>query len=305
MSHAAKNKPLDATFPTVPATAHDIDSLAEALGAPDPKLLRLLLRNRTEEALTEWGTEVDSKNIIADIPRFVVSSLSILASLDTDRRGLVKLPPGIFAAVAAESAQLATMKVGHEAAITSNAGDRTDRESASRREMREGVALRDTVVERLGNSLSRDQMKKLEALAGDASSSANLAAGLAAVADFIAALRKDGSADDNDALDLWSIDAPTVQSLRDKSTAILDAGKTVAAPPRKVSQRSLDLQDGRVLSLIDMIWSAFRLARRADRSILMPELNRILWMFETRASAPKGAKEAAPPPAVAEPKKIG
>ncbi len=303
MSHPAKTKPLDATFPTVPATAHDVDSLAEALGAPDPKLLRLLLRNTREEALTEWGTEVDSKNIIADIPRFVVSSLSILASLDAARRTLVKLPSGIFAAVVAEAAQLATMKVGHEAAITSNAGDRTDRESSSRREMREGVALRDTVIERLGNALSEDQMKQVDVLVGDASSSAKLAAGLAAIADFIAAVRKDGSADDNDALDLWSIDASTVQSLRDKSTAVLEAGKTVAAPPRKVSQRSLDLQDGRVLSLIDMVWSAFRLARRADRSMLMPELNRILWMFETRASAPKGTKEAAPPVGE-DPKKI-
>ena len=281
-----------------------VSSLAESLGAPDAKLVRLLLRNTREEALTEWGAEVDSKNIIADIPRFVVSSLSILASLDTARRSLVKLPPGIFAAVVAEAATLDKMKVGHEAIITSNAGDKTDRESTSRREMREGVALRDTVIERLGNVLRDDQMKQVNVLAGDASSSARLAAGLTAVADFIAAVRKDGSADDNDALDLWSLDAPTVQSLHARSTAVFEAGKIVASPPRKVSQRSLDLQDGHVLSLIDMIWSAFRLARRADRSILMPELNRILWMFEIRASAPKGAKEAAPP-AGEDPKKIG
>jgi hypothetical protein len=70
----------------------------------------------------------------------------------------------------------------------------------------------------------------------------------------------------------------------------------VASPPRKVSQRSLDLQDGRALSLVDMIWRAFRLARRSDRSILMPELNRIAWMFESRTSAGKGTKEAPPPP---------
>ncbi|MEO7330398.1 MAG: hypothetical protein ABI193_17615 [Minicystis sp.] len=250
MTHPAKTKPLDATFPTVPTTAHDVDSLAESLGAPDAKLVRLLLRNTREDALTEWGTEVDSKNIIADIPRFVVSSLSILASLDTARRSLVKLPAGIFAAVVAEAATLGTMKVEHDATITSNAGDKTDRESTSRREMREGVALRDTVIERLGNVLGDDQMKQVNVLAGDASSSARLAAGLAAVADFIAAVRKDGSADDSDALDLWSIDASTVQSLHERSTAVLEAGKIVASPPRKVSQRSLDLQDGRVLSLI-------------------------------------------------------
>ena len=78
----------------------------------------------------------------------------------------------------------------------------------------------------------------------------------------------------------------------------------MASPPRKVSQRSLDIQDGRVLTLIDMIWRAFRVARRTDRSILIPELNRILWRFETRTGAPKAAKEAAPP-ASEDPKKNG
>lgn len=304
MSTAAKSKPTDASFPTVPSTAHDIDSLAAALGKPEAKLLRLLLRNSREDALAEWGSEVDSRNITADMPRFVVSALGILASLDAARRGLVKLPPGIFAALVSEAATLETMKVGHDAAITTNAGDKADRESTLRREMREGVALRDTVAERLGNALSHDQMKTLQTLAGDAASADKLAAGLEAIADHVADLRKNGSEDDNDALDLWSIDGPTVASLRDKSTAVLEAGKIVASPPRKVSQRALDLQDGRVLTLVDMVWRAFRLARRTDRSILMPELNRILWMFETRSSTPKGTKETAPPGG-GEPGKIG
>ena len=126
----------------------------------------------------------------------------------------------------------------------------------------------------------------------------------AAIAGYLTDLRKSGSEDDTDALDLWSIDAATVTSLREQAATILDAGKIVASPPRKVSQRSLDIQDGRVLTLIDMIWRAFRVARRTDRSILIPELNRILWRFETRTGAPKAAKEAAPP-ASEDPKKNG
>jgi hypothetical protein len=42
---------------------------------------------------------------------------------------------------------------------------------------------------------------------------------------------------------------------------------------------------------------AFRTAHRADKSILVPELNRIAWLFETRSSARKPAK-ATPAPAV-------
>jgi hypothetical protein len=294
MPQPTKSKLLDAPFPIVPPEAHDVTSLGKALGKPDPKLQRLLFRNAREDSLAAWGTEVDSKNILADMPRFIVSALGILASLDPARRGLVKLPPGIFAAVVVEAIKLEQMKADHEATVTTNAGDKADRESTLRREMREGVALRDTVVERLGNALIDDQMKKVEILANDASSADHLAAGLVALADLIDDLRQNGSEDDKDALAIWSIDDATVTSLRDKSTAILDAGKIVASPPRKVSQRSLDIQDGRTLTLIDMIWRAFRLARRTDRSILMPELNRIAWMFESRNGSAKGAKAATP-----------
>lgn len=294
MSHPSRSKLVASSFPIVPAEAQDVASLGKSLGQPDPKLQRLLFRNAKEDSLAAWGTEVDSKNILADMPRFIVSALGILASLEPVRRSLVKLPPGIFAAVVTEAIKLEQMKADHQATVTSNAGDKTDRETTLRREMREGVALRDTVVERLGNALTDDQMKKVEILANDAASSDHLAAGLVAVADLIDDLRQNGSEDDKDALDIWSIDAPTVTSLRDKSTSILEAGKIVASPPRKVSQRSLDIQDGRVLTLIDMIWRAFRLARRSDRSILMPELNRITWMFETRTSTGKGTKEATP-----------
>lgn len=294
MSIPTKPKLLDASFPIVPPEAHDVASLGKALGKPDPKLQRLLFRNAKEDGLAAWGTEVDSKNILADMPRFVVSSLGILASLEPARRSLVKLPPGIFAAVVTEAIKLEQMKADHEATVTTNAGTKTDRETTLRREMREGVSLRDTVLERLGNALTDDQMKKVEVVANDAASSDHLAAGLVAIADLIDDLRQTGSEDDRDALDIWSIDAPTVTSLRDKSTSILEAGKIVASPPRKVSQRSLDIQDGRVLSLIDMIWRAFRLARRTDRSILMPELNRIAWMFESRTNTGKSAKEGTP-----------
>ena len=294
MSHPTKSKLLDASFPIVPPEAHDVASLGKALGKPDPKLQRLLFRNAKEDGLAAWGTEVDSKNILADMPRFVVSALGILASLEPARRSLVKLPPGIFATLVTESIKLEQMKSDHEATMTSNAGNKADRESTLRREMREGVGLRDTVVEQLGNALTDDQMKKVEIIANDASDADHLAAGLVAIANLIDDLRQNGSEDDKDALAIWSIDDAAVASLRDKSTSILEAGKIVASPPRKVSQRALDIQDGRALTLVDMIWRAFRIARRTDRSILMPELNRIAWMFESRGGPTKGAKAATP-----------
>ena len=74
---------------------------------------------------------------------------------------------------------------------------------------------------------------------------------------------------------------------------VRDAAKVTAAPGRKVTQRALDLQDGKVLYLIEKVIRSFRAARRADPTILVPELNKIAWMFETRSGKAKGAETPA------------
>jgi hypothetical protein len=82
------------------------------------------------------------------------------------------------------------------------------------------------------------------------------------------------------------------------------AGAVKATPGRRVTQRALDVMDGRVLTLIEKGMRAFRAARRADPSILVPRLNKIAWMFETRRSSPKAPKPPAddvPAPAGGEP----
>jgi hypothetical protein len=75
---------------------------------------------------------------------------------------------------------------------------------------------------------------------------------------------------------------------------VLDAGAVVANTGRRVSQRSLDVQDGRVLLLVEQTLRAFRTAHRADASILVPELNRIAWLFDTSHPSRKSPKAPAP-----------
>ena len=186
------------------------------------------------------------------------------------------------------------MKFTHDAAATASAGDKADREAVLRRVMREGVARRELLVGALGHALGSEAMRRIDVLTGDASSPDNLVKGLNALASFIDGVLNDGSSDDKAALELWEAGESAADGLRSQATLVIEASRAIAPAARRTSQRALDIQDGRGLLLIDHVLRAFRLARRSDRSILLPELNRIAWMFETRNPTPKPAERPRP-----------
>jgi hypothetical protein len=262
----------------------------------------MLFRTAREEDLVTEGARVDSLNIVADVPRFVASSLTILSSLDPDRRATVMLPLNIFAAIVAEAVTLDAMKLDHEQTTVTSAGEKTERETTLRREMRAGVALREQATAALGHALGAARTTEVDTIVGDASAPGSLVKGLTAVADFIDRVLASGDPGEIEALAEWHVAAPRAVALRAQAAIVKTAGAVVATTGRRVSQRSLDLQDGRVLLLIEQTLRAFRTAHRADKSILVPELNRIAWLFDTSHGPRKSAKapvtpEPAAPPA--------
>lgn len=281
-------------FPLPPTEGQDLEALHTELGKPNEELRRLVFRNEREEDLATEGARVDSLNILSDLPRFVASALRVLAGLRSEQQSLFKLPPGLFALLVDEATTLARMKFTHDAAATASAGDKADREAVLRRVMREGVARRELLVGALGHALGSEAMRRIDVLTGDASSPDNLVKGLHALASFIDGVLKDGSPDDKAALELWDAGESAADGLRGQATLVLDASRATAPAARRTSQRALDIQDGRVLLLVDHVLRAFRLARRSDRSILLPELNRIAWMFETRSPTPKPGERPRP-----------
>ena len=292
--------PTTPVLPTIP-DGQNLDALRLALGAPEAPLRRILFRNAREEDLVEQGARVDSLNIVADIPRFVTSGITILNSLDPARRARVLLPLGIFAVLVDESILLDGMKRDHEQTAILSSGERTKRETTLRREMSLGVALREQSTSALGHALGEDRLKELRTLVGDASIPENLGKGMNAVAIFLDRVLAAGDADDAEALAYWQVGSSQAASLRAQAALVLSAGAVVANTGRRVSQRSLDVQDGRVLLLVDQTLRAFRTAHRADRSILVPELNRIAWLFDTsHASSRKSPKAPAPAAPAAE-----
>jgi hypothetical protein len=259
----------------------------------------MLFRTAREEDLVTEGARVDSFNIVADVPRFVASSLTILSSLDPERRATIMLPLGIFAAIVAEAVTLDAMKADHEQTTVTSAGEKTERETTLRREMRAGVALREQATAALGHALGDARTTEINTIIGDASAPGSLVKGLTAVADFIDRVLASGDPGEIEALAEWHVAAPRAVALRAQAAIVKAAGAVVATTGRRVSQRSLDLQDGRTLLLIEQTLRAFRTAHRADKSILVPELNRIAWLFDTAHGPRKAAKAPATPEAPA------
>jgi predicted nucleic acid-binding Zn ribbon protein len=282
------------SLPALPDGPHDLASLEKALGKPAEDVRRLLLRNHKEQAFYEWGVQADTANILADVPRFVSSSLRILAALDPGRRELVLLPPSIFAVLAGEARTLEAMHRDHQAVAGSEAGGKTDREATLKRLSGEGVALRNRVVAGLRSALGDERVEPARKAASDASSPGALVTGMDAVAKLIEDTIDKGSQEDRTALISFQCGMTRAAELRKKAAEISEASKVTAAVGKRVSKRALDIQDGRALVLIDMVYRAFRLARRSDKSLLLPELNRLGSLFSAGGGASVAKEEPAP-----------
>lgn len=288
---AAKNLSGAAAIP--PAAPLDLQALRTKLGPANAPFRGRTFRVLSVEALVAEGTRTDSQNILDDMPKFIAEALAILAGLTPARAKLVRLPSAIFPLLVEESLRLEEAKASHDATADDQAGSKAAHEVELRKQMREDINLRDGVYDGLRNALGAERLTALDAVIGVADMPENLAKGLAAVADFIAGVHKNGSADDRASLDDYDVGAACETMLRARAAALKEAGKVKPAPVRQVSQRALDEQDGRVLHLVETILRAFRSARRGDASLLVPRLNKIAWIFEIRSSH---KKPAAPPP---------
>lgn len=270
-------------FPALPDGPIHLSGICAALGKPDDTVRKLLLRPYSEEELHSWGAAATTKDIVDDMPRFLSSALRTLQTLSPEQRKRIKLPPAIFAVVADEAATDAAMLAEHAGMADAEGQGQRQREAALKEASSRAIALRNDALSGLQNALGAKRIAATKAAASDASTPEKLSAGVSKVVAFIEDTRKKGSEEDRAALALFMIDEGTVADLEGAAKAVEDAAPRTAATGRKVSQRQLDLQDGRVLVLVDVILRAFRYAKRGDRSILQPELNRLAALFDTRA----------------------
>jgi hypothetical protein len=275
-----------------------LDTLAGHLGKPDEDFRRRRLRGLVEADLVAEGGRVDSQALVDDVPGFVGSALAIRRELTPEQRAHLKLPDGYLTLIVDEAVTLRRLKADHDTTVAFAAGGKAEREEAARRTRHEGIALRDLVYDGLRNALGESRLPKLDAIVGDAESADRLAKGLAAIAKFIDEVIASADEDDLASLDEFDVGERCAETLRKKAEQVRASGEVTVAPERQVTQRALDLQDGRVLFLIEATLRAFRAANRSGRSIRVPKLNKVAWMFEVRTGRRKPVKtppEGTPP----------
>ncbi len=105
--------------------------------------------------------------------------------------------------------------------------------------------------------------------------------------DFLDRTLTTGPSADRDALARFNVDGACVTRLRATATALNAVGGAPTAPPYNALQRALDLQEGRVLALLDMVVGAMRAARAENKAIVLPELGGLRSWF----MPPRGKKK--------------
>ncbi len=289
-SKAAPAHPSGAGQGQTPAKTYTLDSLAQQLGDPDAAFVTRIFASTTPAALVERGTRTSSQNVIDDVPGFAGSALEIYASLSPAQRARIRLPQAIYPALVAEAVILRKKNADHATIRLDHAAGKADRSAAERRAVVAGIAKRDSVYDGLKSAVGEQAVAELNVVVGRADTAEVLAKGLDAVADFIDR-KHTFDADTAALLEDFQVGPACAADLRSDAEQLRKAGMVTASTARRVSQRGLDLQDGRVLLLIERILRAFRAANREDATILVPALVKLAWLFELRPRRKGDASE--------------
>jgi hypothetical protein len=130
--------------------------------------------------------------------------------------------------------------------------------------------------------------------AQDASTDAALASGLTHLADLIDRTLAHGTPDEREQLARRRLAAPRATSLRAHAHALhaTSTAATAAPPPRAVTQRELDHQDGMVLVLLDALVDGMLEAHRASPSIEKPDFATLTKRYRSRSGKRRAKGEA-------------
>lgn len=277
---------------------HTLDSLVALLGPVDEPLRTALFENVLDEALVKRGTRVLSTSILDDAPLFLGSTYNIWQAITDVQRAKVNIDPQVFALCLDEAHILRRLVQGFHAVVTTSASDQVEHSVEVRQVVSEGVALRSSVVDSLKSVLDPAQVAHVKKLAGTAETPETLAGGMKRIADYVSALLKNNTESQRRRLSTFNITAERATALKSKAEQVRLTGAVTVAAVRRVEQRKLDLQDGRVLLLMEHILRAFRAAHREDPTILLPEVRALASVFNTRPTTTR-RKPRTPPKAKA------
>ena len=304
-----------AATPTAAATAtpeepqllrtYTIDTLAASANPPDPRLSSRIFRNTKEETLLDRGKDVETAVILSSIPELLGSTKEIYAVQSPSQRDLlVGYTPRLDDILVSEVLTLQDLKRRFDAQSAAGTTSRVRNQAASRTTHRKAIAMRDQATTALrgivGDSDTAEGVE-LRSVRGTAETEDDLANGLDSMAGLIDSYRQSGDEETLDLMDELKLTPAYANQLRSMATGVRAAARAadVAAPAARVTETMLNLQDGRVMHLVGLIYRPFREARKQDASILLPKLGGLRSQFENvyRKTTSEPASEPPQPPA--------
>lgn len=251
---------------------YTLDSLAPLLGTYDEDLRDALFEIVSEEKHLRRGKRVCTDHILDDVARFLGSTYDIWHALSEQQRKKVNLDPRVFAVCLREAVVLEQLRESHGQVTAMSAGGKAGRKSQARQALRAAKAARWSLLDSLGCALAAPELAHAEKLAGTVKTPTSLVDGSQRLVDYVLELIERATKNDRLRLRTYNITTERVDELRNKVAQVAAATIGIATPARRVEQRKLDIQDGRVLFLMGIILRAFRAARREDPTILLPEV---------------------------------
>lgn len=300
---AAAEAPAHKAAKPVAATVvfQTLASLRALLGAVDEDLRAELFEDVPDEDLLADGRRIASDVLVSGVVSYVSEVRASLGALSAAQlRRLVGFDEAMLPLVLDETTRLEAL-----VARAAEEGVTVDMSLAERRALAsaatsKGVALRDQGARALRRVLrGRDQeLASLDKAVGNAETAASLASGLTFVASTIDAQLSGGTPSRQSLLRRLKLDAAYAHELREAATRVLATDKAASATAETgVSQRSLDLQDGRVMRILDQVNRAFRDANAVDGAITVPKLGELEPYFvNTRRAAVKEVPAPPQPP---------
>lgn len=285
--------------PALPADAQvTLAMLVLLFGKADGGCRATHLDGRDEGELHADGAQYDSQRVLDGAVAVVVSTTRILGSLTPEQMELVTLDPAVLGVIVEESARLQDMLARHRHTSVESATARTARDAECAACRRAAITQRDVVRVGLAQALGAGAVEGF-APARDASDDAALAGGLDFLAGRIEAAFKGGAEATREQLTRRGLGPARARRLRALAAQLRETSVAPTfAPPPAVGLRELNVQDGRVLALVDAVVDAMRAAHRANRAIALPSFGPLARRYRTgrRRKATPDAPPAPPAP---------
>jgi len=279
-------------------THETLESLCAKHGAPNPLLRRVVFSTFEPEEGLALGRKVATERILTAVPGFAQNVVISWEALPAERRAkVIGFQPAVLAVLLDETSTLRDANRRYDARARANAMGREARDADAREALRTGRILCEHVL-RVAQRWAPAAYLTRAPLPGAVEGAQNpdaLANTLDTMASWLAAWRATWSAEEREVYEGLQFAPGLAGSLHEAATRIRDTQEVLAAAADTMpaSQRELDVQDGRVLHVVELIHNAFQQAARNDGQIVVPDLGELTSVFE-RAKAKPDAKKTEP-----------